>query len=366
MKERSTVVGMDVHKRDIVVCALRGEERQEWRFPNEPRAIARWCRKMQRESEHVRVAYEAGPCGYVLKRQLEAAGIECDVVAPSLIPGRPGDRVKTDRRDASKLADYLRSGHLTPVHAPSCEEESVRDLCRCRDQAKRDLTRARHRLGKFLLRRGLRYGKGRAWTHAHRKWLWSVELEQQAAQWTFEYYLLAVEQLETRLREIDASIEEVSQSDRYRGVVGALRCFRGIDTHTAMTIVSELHDVRRFRKPRQLMSYLGLTPSERSSGESTRRGGITKTGNAHVRRVLVEAAWHSRHRPAVGVNLRKRRTGQPAAATALADRAMHRLHRRYWRLVQRGKAPQTAVTAVARELTGFVWSALHLSLDSDA
>ncbi len=192
------------------------------------------------------------------------------------------------------------------------------------------------------------------------------ELEEKAAQWAFEYYLLAVEQVEVRLQEIDASIEEVSQSDRYREVVGALRCFRGIETQTAMTIVSELHDVRRFRKPRQLMSYLGLTPSERSSGESTRRGGITKTGNAHVRRVLVEAAWHSRHRPAVGVGLRKRRAGQPAAAIALADRAMQRLHRRYWRLIQRGKAPQTAVIATARELTGFVWSALHLSLESDA
>ena len=371
MGKISTDVGMDVHKKDIVVTMLRGEagETVTWKLANEPRAIRRLARKLEREAlGMLRTAYEAGPCGYVLQRQLQAEGVPCQVVAPSMIPSAPGDRIKTDRRDARKLAEMLRAGLLTEVHPPTEDEEAVRDLCRCREDAKQDLTRSRHRVSKFLLRRGLHYGKGRAWTRGHRLWLWGLQLEHRAAQATLEEYLVGIEQLETRLRELDRVIAEIADTEPYREQVGWLRCFRGIDTLTAMTILSELHDFRRFPSARQLMSYLGLVPSEHSSGESVRRGGITKTGNGHARRIFIETAWHYRHKPTVGATLRKRRQGQPAHVIATADRAMQRLHRRYWRLLSLGKPPQKAVTAIARELVGFVWAMLHegLALPSQA
>lgn len=362
MIEDSSWVGMDVHKKDIVVARLVGSSREPdvWRFANEPRAIRRFQNKLLREAgSSVECAYEAGPCGYPLQRQLQSAGISCQVVAPSLIPAKPGERIKTDRRDAKKLAELLRSGLLTEVSAPGEEEESVRDLCRCRDSMRQDLTRARHRLGKLLLRRGLRYGPGRAWTRRHRQWLLGLKLEQAAANTTLRVYLGNIEQLEDRLEELGEAIAEIAESDPYRESVGRLRCFRGIDTLSAMLILAELHDVRRFSSPRQLMAYLGLVPGEHSSGERTHRGGITKTGNTRLRRTLIEAAWHARHQPAVSKELRRRRKGQPSDAVVLADRAMRRLHRRYWRLLSLGKPPQKVVTAIARELTGFVWAALQ-------
>lgn len=369
MGERSTTyVGLDVHKKEIVVAMLLpgAKEAMTWKVANEPRAVRRMARKLKREAPGaISSAYEAGPCGYVLKRQLEAEGVPCQVVAPSLIPSAPGDRIKTDQRDARKLAEMLRAGLLTEVHPPSEAEEAVRDLCRCREDLKQDLSRCRQRLGKFLLRKGLRYGLGKAWTQRHRRWLWSLALEHRAAQATLEEYLLGIEQLETRLRELDATIGELAESDPYRERVGWLRCFRGIDTLTAMTILAELHDFRRFTSAPQLMSYLGLVPSEHSSGESIRRGGITKAGNLHARRVLIEAAWHSRHKPAVGAPLKKRREGQPPEVIAIADRAMRRLHRRYWQLVSRGKPSQKAVTAMARELAGFLWATLYLTAQAE-
>lgn len=361
----NVVVGLDVHQKEIVGCLLRGEERIEWRMANDARAIRRWCRKTLRtEGEGVvRVVYEAGPCGYVVQRQLESEGIECEVVAPSLIPTKPGDRVKTDRRDAFKLADLERGNQLTYVVPPTEAEESDRDLCRCREDCKEDLKSARHRIATMLRRRGLRYLKGGNWTKGHRSWLWSLKLEHPSAQKTLEFYLLSMDQIETRLGEISAAIDELAEEKRYRRVVGVLRCFRGIDTLTAMTLVTELHDVRRFLKARQLMAYVGLVPSEYSSGERRKQGAITKAGNSHVRRVLIESSWHNRHRPAIGVALAKRRKGQDPAAIALADKAMARLHSRYWRLVNRGKSPQAAATAVARELVGFVWAAMHLAIE---
>lgn len=364
MEKGITYVGLDVHKKDVVVAMLRpgmqAKEAVTWKVANEPRAVRRLAKKLLREGEGaVRSAYEAGPCGYALQRQFQAEGVSCQVVAPSLIPAKPGERVKTDRRDARKLAELLRAGLLTEVHPPSEAEEAVRDLCRCREDVQQDLTRCRHRLGKFLLRHGLHYRDGKAWTQRHRKWLWSVELEHPAAQATLESYLLSIEQLETQRRDLDASIAEIADSEAYREPVGWLRCFRGIDTLAAMVILAELHDVRRFVCPRQLMAYLGLVPREHSSGESTHRGGITKAGNAHLRRILIQSAWHYRHTPSVGVTLRQRRRGQPAQVIARADQAMRRLHRRYWRLLSQGKPAQKAVTAVARELVGFLWATLY-------
>ncbi len=364
MEKVSTHVGLDVHKRDIVVALLRAgqDEVVEWKVPNEDRGIRRLVRKLVEVAPgEIRCAYEAGPCGYVLQRQLLGAGIECQVVAPSLVPVKPGERIKTDQRDALKLAQHLRAGLLTEVHPPSEDDEAVRDLCRCREDAKEDLMRSRHRLSKMLLRRGLVYRAGKNWTKGHREWFGRLHFERSADQVVFDDYRLAIEHLEERIRGLVERLTEVAQSDPYRERVGWLRCFRGIDTVTAMTILAELHDFARFRSPRQLMAYLGLVPSEHSSGQSTHRGPITKSGNRHVRRILIQAAWHYRHRPAVGAILRRRRRGQPAAIIGLADRAQQRLNRRYNRLLLAHRKPsQKAVVAVARELVGFLWAALYL------
>jgi len=248
---------------------------------------------------------------------------------------------------------------LTEVHPPTRDEEAVRDLCRCREDAREDLLRARHRLGKMVLRRGLVYA-GKAWTQKHRQWLRELSFEHEADRAVFGDYFYAIEQLEERCRGLEEKLVLVSQQEPYQQPVGWLRCFRGIDTVTAMTLVAELHDFRRFESPRDLMAYLGLVPSERTTAKRYRRGAITKTGNSHARRVLVEASWHYRHQPAVGAKLRKRRAGQPEWAISIADRAQARLHRRYWRLVLHGKPPSKAVTAITRELVGFIWATLRL------
>ena len=364
MREATTHVGLDVHKKDIVVSLLRpGRERTEdWTVPHTVRSVDRLIRKLQREAgEVLECAYEAGPCGYALQRRFQAQGVVCRVVAPSLIPLRPGDRIKTDRRDARKLAGLLRAGLLVEVHPPTSEEESLRDLCRLREDLKGNLLRARHRLSKMLLRRGLVYGQGNQWTRRHRDWLRGLRFECEIDRFVFEEYLMEVELLEARVYALDQKLEEVSQSEPYAERIGWLRCFRGIDTVTAMTILAELHDFRRFHSPRHLMAYLGLVPSEHSSGDTRRRGALTKSGNSHVRRVLIEAAWHYRHRPSVGKGLRQRRREQPGAMIALADRAQQRLYRRYCRLVLgRGKPAPKAIAAMARELTGFLWAALYL------
>jgi transposase len=359
-----TFVGMDAHKKAINVAMLLPGQNEpvEWQLANEPAAIRRLAKKLQREAPgEVRCCYEAGPCGYVLQRQLEAAaGVVCEVVAPSLIPVKPGERIKTDRRDARKLARLLRSEDLTAVHAPTSADEAVRDLCRCREDARKDLLRARHRLDTFLLRRACLYTlTRRRWGQPYRAWLNSLKFEHTPDQVTFDDYLRTIAQAEERLGRLDQQLGLVAEQDPYREPVGWLRCFRGIDTMTAVTVVAELHDFRRFQTARALMAYLGLVPSEHSSGERQRRGAITKAGNIHVRRLLIEAAWHYRHRPHVGVGIRQRRRGQPDPIIAIADRAQDRLFHRFHTLTARGKLPNKAVVAVARELVGFVWAALY-------
>lgn len=357
----TTDVGLDTSKSSIQVAMLLpgSEKAVEWELANEPRAVRRMAKRLRREAVgDLRVCYEAGPCGYALQRQLRELGVNAIVVAPSLIPVKPGERVKTNRRDAAKLAVMLRAGALTEVHPPTLEEESVRDLCRCRDDIREDMMRARHRLMKMLLRRGMVYA-GRAWTEMHRRWLRSLAFEHETARAAFDDYVRAIELLEERLSAVGSAIQAASQREPYREPVAWLRCFRGIDTVTAMSVVAELHDFGRFQSARELMSYLGLVPSENSTGDRQRRGPITKTGNKHARRLLIEASWHYRHKPAVGQKLRQRREGQPGWVIALADRAQARLHRRYWRLVTHGKAHNKAVTAVARELSGFLWAALR-------
>ena len=362
MSENTTYIGLDVHKRSITVAARApGSAVREERLPNERAAVARWARGWKRRSGgRLQVAYEAGACGYALQRQLEGLGIACQVVAPSLIPRKPGERIKTDRRDARKLAEYLQGGHLTPIHPPTPAQEAARDLGRAREDAKQDRMRCRHRLSKLLLRRGLSYTPGRKhWTGAHRTWLAKLSFDEPASQTVFDDYRLALAQLDARIDALDRQIEVLAQQPPYRAAVGALRCFRGIDTRTAFGLVTELHSIEHFDRPSRLMAFVGLVPSEASSGERQRRGAITKAGNGHARKLLVEAAWHARHKPAIPAALRKRREGQPPEVIAMADIAQQRLHRRYWRLVQRGKPTTVAATAVARELAGFVWAALR-------
>lgn len=363
VQDLTTYVGLDVHK-DLIQVAMNlpGEaEPVEWRIRHTSKAIPRLARRLRKDAPgSVMCCYEAGPCGYAPQRELEKAGVRCQVVAPALIPVKPGERLKTDRRDAHKLGRLLRSGDLTEVHAPTEADEAVRDLCRTREDAKEDRERARHRLAKFLLRRGIFYTAGRkAWTHAHRAWLRTLDFEPAVAQATFDDYLQAVEQAEDRVKALDVKLEEVAQQEPYAELVGKLRCFRGIDTLTALILVAELYGFMRFSSARGLMAYLGMVPSEHSSGKTRRQGGITKAGNAHVRRVLIETAWHYRHRPSVSRKLAGRREGQPGWVIGIADAAQRRLNRKYWALVNRGKPTNKATTAVGRELVGFIWAILH-------
>lgn len=365
MQEPSTIVGLDVHRQSIAVCVLKPYSTAPWSFQiaNQPARIRKLAERLKKEaSGTIRCCYEAGPGGYALQRDLKRQGLECVVIAPSLTPVRPGDHVKTDHRDARKLAELFRAGLLTEVHPPSEDEEAARDLCRCRDDARVDLTRARHRLNQFLLRHGRAFGDGqqKAWSQRHRTWLGSLKFERSVEQIVFEDYLLNVEQREARRLALDLEIETLAASEGYRERVGWLRCFHGVNTITAMTILTELHDIRRFPSPAPLMAYLGLVPSESSSGERRRRGGITCAGNRHVRRMLIEAAWHHRHKPRVGKELARRRAGQPATIVALADRAQRRLCRRFRRMEARNKHRTKIVVAVARELAGFLWATLAM------
>lgn len=364
MNEGITWVGLDAHKESIEVAVrLPGREGYlDFRVRNDPREVRKLAKKLAKLAPgEVRSCYEAGPCGFVLARQLHASGqpIVCEVIAPSLIPSRPGDRVKTDRRDARNLADMLAAGLLTEVRVPDEEQEAVRDLCRCREDLVEDRTRARHQLSRFLARRGLVFRGGRNWTRRHHQWLRGQVLEQPTDNHVLSMYITRLEHIDAQLEGMDEQLEAVARSARFAGPVGRLCCFRGIALVTALTIVAELGDVRRFPSPRHLMSYLGVTPSEYSSGGTRRQGSITKAGNSHVRRVLVESSWHYRHRPGVGYRLRKRREGQPPEVVAIADRAQQRLHRRYRRMTERGAHANKAVVAVARELSGFLWAALQ-------
>ena len=361
MKQVTTYVGIDAHKKDLFIAMLIGTQETSvtWTVPNETQAVRRLVRKLERAAPGpVKCYYEAGPCGYTLQREMTTERVSCHVVAPALIPRKPGERVKTNRRDARKLGELARAGLLTEVRPPTPEEEAVRDLCRARDDAREDLQRCRHRLGKLLLRRGLHF-PGRNWTRAHRQWIERIEWGHAPTGVVANDYLLAIDQLEARLTELDAALTAIAETAPYAEPVGWLRCFRGIDTLTAILLLAELHDFRRFHDPRALMAYVGLVPGEHSSGEKHRRGRITRTGNALVRRLLVETAWHYQHRAGIGPALTRRRKGQPSRVIAIADKAQQRLCRRFRRLADHHKpAPKVAV-AIARELAGFLWAALQ-------
>lgn len=351
-------VGLDVHKATIAVAVAdegRGEVRSYGTIKNTPEAVAKLVKRVG-PAERLVCCYEAGPCGYGLQRQLTGLGAECTVVAPSLIPTKPGDRVKTDRRDAAKLARLLRSGELTSVWVPDAEHEALRDLSRAREAARDDRHRARQRLGKLLLRLGIEEpGETKRWTRRYWEWLRAVTLEQPLQQVVLADAIETVDAGTARLQRLEAKLKGAATVGRHAPLIAALQSLRGVGVITAVTLVAELGDLGRFPSPRPLMAYLGLVPSEHSSGGSQRRGRITRAGNSHVRHVLVQAAWHYRHAPKLTRALGQRQAGQPEAVTEVAWRAQERLSARYRKLAAR-KGRQKAVIAVARELAGFVWA----------
>lgn len=359
MKGITKYVGLDVSKATIDVAVAdegRGSARNWGRIANSAEAVAKVMRRLG-EPEQLLVCYEAGPTGYALYRQLRDLGIECMVVAPSLIPTRPGDRVKTDRRDAVRLAQLLRSGELVGVWVPGEADEALRDLVRAREDAKEDLTRAKHRLTKFLLRQGKQAPEGvRAWTSKYRQWLDGLQWEQPALRVVWAEYLHAIDEIGERVKRLEEEIHGQATESTRAPVIGALQTLRGVAEVTATTLVAEVGEFSRFEHPRQLMAYAGVVPSEYSSGASRRQGGITKAGNRHLRRVLVEAAWIYRHAPAIKAAMRPRQKGQAPRVREVAWKAQHRLHRKYERMIHRGKHHNLVMTAVARELLGFIWA----------
>jgi transposase len=357
-----TWVGLDVHKDMTFFAILRPGESVpiEGELKTCPTLILKMLRKNAKPSD-LRVCYEAGPCGFDLWRSLDKAGVHCDVIAPSLIPVRAGERIKTDRRDAVKLARLYRAGELTAVRVPTPEEEAVRDLCRCRERTKEDLTRARHRLSKFLLRHGRIFREGKAWTKRHWTWVKAQSFEDTNLTATVNAYILHTEQAMENLRMLDSELDRVAESDGWKERVSRLTAFRGIARLTALVLLAEIGDFTRFANPKSLMAYLGLVPSEYSSGARRRQGSITKTGNSHARRVLVEAAWKYQYRPSMQGALKKRLEGQSKEVVEHSRKTQERLYRRYRSLVSRGKRSTVATVAVARELAGFIWSMMTKS-----
>jgi transposase len=344
---------LDVHARKTVAGVLDAAtgELRSLSAPMLPRETVEWLREF---AAPVRVAYEAGPTGYGLARACAAAGIACTVAAPSKIQRAPADRVKTDRRDAERLARLLRLGELVAVRVPEPHEEAARDLVRARDDVRGELMRARHRLSKLLLRHGLVYD-ARAWTLAHEAWLRRQRFAERPLALAFDEAYAAVLQAKTRRDTLDQAIAELASEPPLAETVGRLCCLRGVSTLTALALTVELGDWQRFR-PQSLGPFLGLTPSEDSSGERRRLGSITKTANTHARRLLVEAAWHQRRPLRESVVLTRRRQGQSAALRSRADRSARRLHARWHALERRGKRRTAVAVAVARELAGHCWA----------
>lgn len=353
-------VGMDVHGEWITIVVFRDDEPAPFitiRKKNDRVVLQKYLRKLLKKGD-LQCCYEAGFSGFYHYRILKEMGIPCVVAAPGLIPRKPGNHIKTDNRDAESLARNLRAGMLTPVHVPTVSDEAVRDYLRMRDDFKMDQKRKKQQVLSFLVRLGYRYEAGTYWTAAHRKWIKTLATLQPLQKEALQEYMIALEELEEKLVLLEARIETIAQREPYAAVVGKLMCFKGIGTLTALSLVVEIGDFRRFATAEKMMGYLGLVPSEQSSGDKRTQGGITKTGNIRLRRLLIESAWHYRYyQPSK--RLTQRRKGFPPEIVAYADKAGRRLSKKFQHLLFAGKRSQKVVAAVARELSGFIWGMVN-------
>ena len=359
MRNNITYVAMDTHKKEHSVALHYPRQEEIFRFSvrNNVREIKKMVNKIKKKAPaNIKFCYEAGVCGFTLKRRIEALGCKCVVIAPSLTPIKPGDHIKTDRRDALKLLTMFQAGLLTEVYAPSIEQEAARELTRCRQTAQENLKRIRHQLLKFLTRHGYVYTDGNHWTQKHFQWLRNLDSDNPLLADVFDNYFTEMQHCLACLASLDKQVGKLAETKPYKQIVGLLRCFHGIDTLTAITVITEIFEFGRFSTPGELMSYLGLTCSEDSSGQTRHRGSITKAGNNRVRRLLVETCWHYRHPCKVSRTLSTRRKDQPQWAIDIADKARYRLRKRYRHLIYNGKSPCVVIVAIARELAGFIWS----------
>jgi transposase len=365
MENDSTLyVGLDVHKDSITVAyALDGGEVEVLgKIGTSKSEIERLCKRLKSKAKHVRLVYEAGPCGYGLQRRLRAKGFDCMVCAPSLTPRKPGDRVKTDRRDAIKLTRLLRAGDLTAVHVPTVEDEAFRDLARGWSRCRDDLKRARQQLKAFLLWHGVHYTGSANWGPAHRRWLSALSFDNAWQELAFAELRRTIEDRLAQCERLEAALHEAVQHWYFYPAVLAVQAMRGIAFTSAVGLLSELGDLTRFAHPRQLMAWLGVTPSEYSSGSKRRQGSITKTGNSYARKLLVESAWQYQYAAKVNPDIQRRHEGLPKAIVDRAWDAQLRLCRRFRKLLARGKQRNVAAIAVARELAGFIWDIGRLGM----
>lgn len=357
MSKSLRFIGLDVHKDSIVIAVAENGREPAYvhgEVPNDWSMLRKTLKRLA--SGHLpRCCYEAGPCGYGLYRKMKEAKIDCIVVAPSLIPVQAGKRIKTDRRDARKLAHFLRSGDLTEIFVPDEEAEAIRDLERAREDAKKAQRVARQQLGNFLLRHGRRWPDSN-WTQKHLDWIRQQKFQHQAQQRVLVDYIKTFEEATEREEQLVKDLAELVRQTKLYPLIRALQAFRGIRLITAVTIAAELVDLQRFGSPRQLMAFLGLVPSEHTSGPTQHRGKITRTGNTHVRRILVEAAWSYHYQPRMSKAIRARNEGVSPGVQRIAWKAQKRLHKRLYHLLHKGKSSQKAITAVARELAGFIWA----------
>ena len=363
MTEKRYYIGMDVHKTSVQlsVFAEEGEAIYERRLNNNIGLLIKEAKRFSVEGK-TEVAYEAGSLGYGIQRAMEKEGIRCYVLPANKVAKKRDERIKTDKRDARLIGRELRNKNIRPISVPDEVDEAARDLLRCREDVNIDLRRVKQRLLKFLLRHGHIYsGGGNNWTGKHWQWMDKLEFVQDHERLVYEEYRSQIQSLEERLTRLEQHVKETTESPRYKEAVSRLRAFKGIDYIIALAVVCEIGDFRRFSSAKAFMAYLGFVPSEYSSGGRRSQGGITKAGNSHLRWLLIEGAWHYTRNARTGKRLEQRRRGCPAHVVEIADRALHRLHKKYLRLVLKGKHANTAVTAVARELAGFIW-AIQVSL----